>query len=734
MKIDLDEVERNLISCLVDEFKACTSEVTCAGAFGCASEEPVGSMALNDFIQDDFFSFDDDENLSSKTFDCLQVSMESLKNSAVDIWFADNVSELDTAFHLLAPTEKKKFLPRCSDRSTVVFLFRPLGSFSTSPQVYYFSLDSSDGMPVQYTGDIEDLINDSNDDFRIVVFPSKVLKERSVVLAQIKSELIQTDQREPCLDRIIDFFDCSKSRFTFFMSPLPGQFGVLKEGMWWDKIASSGRFHLVLCKPELLTSSNHDFSDPVQGAVKNFDKTIEKFYKNSWHHILSEKHNSRFMKDNRLLECLLSEEDEGPVGAIRQIRIPSLLKFNENKVGSGNLYSGSVKLSFLKYRLACEELALSCLASDRFGENPFLDIDTSDLFERLLSESKMFKTARPQMGRYKWLSTFENYLFHRLICDAVQNFVKNVFFLLNQCMEKIYYEKCREIVFFREMVRMSELQGCLEEVCLSLQNRLEKIESVFSKFADFFIESDKLNVTKEVRVVTSENVLEKLIAELSLPEVQKLFLTDSSFSEEVNSYLRLICSLSYDDMDYRSVENLRKLILKKTTSQSSYTKSVGEVIDSIKNGSLKEYARPSRKSFKKTNLHFDPWEKLQQALDSGSVVKGTVTGSCRGGYDIFVFGLEAFLPYNEIERFSFDHDTFVGQTLDFYPIKVVKERNLITLSNKGLALPKSDTKTQMKDRTAELAGLNLHPDAWECMRFLCRESNFLYERLVESLL
>jgi small subunit ribosomal protein S1 len=79
------------------------------------------------------------------------------------------------------------------------------------------------------------------------------------------------------------------------------------------------------------------------------------------------------------------------------------------------------------------------------------------------------------------------------------------------------------------------------------------------------------------------------------------------------------------------------------------------------------------------------WVQLEQSLDSGDLVSGTVTGKVKGGLTVMTNGIRAFLPGSLIDtRPVKDTTPFEGKTLEFKVIKLDRRRNNVVLSRRAV--------------------------------------------------
>jgi small subunit ribosomal protein S1 len=79
------------------------------------------------------------------------------------------------------------------------------------------------------------------------------------------------------------------------------------------------------------------------------------------------------------------------------------------------------------------------------------------------------------------------------------------------------------------------------------------------------------------------------------------------------------------------------------------------------------------------------WEKILLHYTEGSVVKGTIKSTVRGGLLVAIDDVEAFLPGSQIEVAPVkDLEPYVGQTYDFKVIKISNERRNLIISRREL--------------------------------------------------
>jgi predicted RNA-binding protein with RPS1 domain len=79
------------------------------------------------------------------------------------------------------------------------------------------------------------------------------------------------------------------------------------------------------------------------------------------------------------------------------------------------------------------------------------------------------------------------------------------------------------------------------------------------------------------------------------------------------------------------------------------------------------------------------WLSLENALESGDFVNGTVSGKVKGGLTVLVNGIRAFLPGSLIDtRPVKDLTPYEGKTMEFKVIKLDRKRNNVVLSRRAV--------------------------------------------------
>lgn len=104
---------------------------------------------------------------------------------------------------------------------------------------------------------------------------------------------------------------------------------------------------------------------------------------------------------------------------------------------------------------------------------------------------------------------------------------------------------------------------------------------------------------------------------------------------------------------------------------------VSVAIDSLENGygdTILSRDRAKRRS---------AWLQLEQALENGELVTGTITGKVKGGLTVMTNGIRAFLPGSLVDlRPVKDTTPYEGKTLEFKVIKLDRKRNNVVLSRR----------------------------------------------------
>ena len=84
------------------------------------------------------------------------------------------------------------------------------------------------------------------------------------------------------------------------------------------------------------------------------------------------------------------------------------------------------------------------------------------------------------------------------------------------------------------------------------------------------------------------------------------------------------------------------------------------------------------------------WDKISEACDKGTAVKGTIVSKVKGGLSVDI-GVKAFLPGSQIDiRPTRNLDRYIGQTVEFKVIKFNKKRGNIVLSRRAILQEERD--------------------------------------------
>lgn len=79
------------------------------------------------------------------------------------------------------------------------------------------------------------------------------------------------------------------------------------------------------------------------------------------------------------------------------------------------------------------------------------------------------------------------------------------------------------------------------------------------------------------------------------------------------------------------------------------------------------------------------WMAMEKALETGEFVIGTVTGKVKGGLNVMINGIRAFLPGSLIDvRPVKDMTPYEGKTIEFKVIKLDRKRNNVVLSRRAV--------------------------------------------------
>lgn len=79
------------------------------------------------------------------------------------------------------------------------------------------------------------------------------------------------------------------------------------------------------------------------------------------------------------------------------------------------------------------------------------------------------------------------------------------------------------------------------------------------------------------------------------------------------------------------------------------------------------------------------WDKINEAKENNTIVKGTVRSRTKGGLVVDLMGMDAFLPGSQIDVKPIrDYDQYVGQTMEFKVVKINEAFKNVVISHKAL--------------------------------------------------
>ncbi|MBR2326860.1 MAG: 30S ribosomal protein S1 [Alistipes sp.] len=79
------------------------------------------------------------------------------------------------------------------------------------------------------------------------------------------------------------------------------------------------------------------------------------------------------------------------------------------------------------------------------------------------------------------------------------------------------------------------------------------------------------------------------------------------------------------------------------------------------------------------------WDRVNEAMEQGEIIKGYVKCRTKGGMIVDVFGIEAFLPGSQIDVKPIrDYDVYVDKTMEFKVVKINLEYRNVVVSHKAL--------------------------------------------------
>lgn len=97
------------------------------------------------------------------------------------------------------------------------------------------------------------------------------------------------------------------------------------------------------------------------------------------------------------------------------------------------------------------------------------------------------------------------------------------------------------------------------------------------------------------------------------------------------------------------------------------------------------------------------WDILEKSLEEGSDVEGKIIEKTKGGMNVDIGGVKAFLPGSQIDtKMIKDPDSLIGQKLSFRILKINNKRSNVIVSRRAIleeeqALKKVETLTKIKE-------------------------------------
>jgi len=97
------------------------------------------------------------------------------------------------------------------------------------------------------------------------------------------------------------------------------------------------------------------------------------------------------------------------------------------------------------------------------------------------------------------------------------------------------------------------------------------------------------------------------------------------------------------------------------------------------------------------------WDILEKSLEEGSVVEGKIVEKTKGGMNVDIGGVKAFLPGSQIDtKIIKDLDSLIGEKLSFRILKINNKRSNVIVSRRAIleeerALKKGETLTKIRE-------------------------------------
>ena len=90
------------------------------------------------------------------------------------------------------------------------------------------------------------------------------------------------------------------------------------------------------------------------------------------------------------------------------------------------------------------------------------------------------------------------------------------------------------------------------------------------------------------------------------------------------------------------------------------------------------------------------WDRVNEAMEQGEIIKGYVKCRTKGGMIVDVFGIEAFLPGSQIDVKPIrDYDVYVDKTMEFKVVKINQEYRNVVVSHKSLIVAELEAQKQV---------------------------------------
>ena len=96
------------------------------------------------------------------------------------------------------------------------------------------------------------------------------------------------------------------------------------------------------------------------------------------------------------------------------------------------------------------------------------------------------------------------------------------------------------------------------------------------------------------------------------------------------------------------------------------------------------------------------WNSLEQALNDGSLVSGTITGKVKGSLTVATNSVRAFLPGSLVDmRPVKDTTPYEGKTMEFKVIKLDRKRNNVVVSRRAVEATMGEEREKLLENLKE---------------------------------